>query len=349
MSKTILHAVSLGLALLLASALAGFGETPGSGAWTRKAPMPVGRAEVGVAALDDKVYVVGGTEQAGNGPPRWDSTLNEMYDPVGDVWQERAPLPRGLSHVGLAALGGRLYAIGGFTTIVHMGAQNLVFVFDPAANKWTELPKLSGPRGSVAVAAVGGKLHVFGGRSSEKAMKISKPGDADVFLGLDPPVTTHEVYDPASGKWSAGSPVPGPGRDHMGVAVLDGKIYLFGGRTADVADNIDRHDVYDPAGDVWNTAAPLPRPRSSGAYAVLKNLVIYAGGECKPGGRPSTPNAFDDVTAYEAKTDSWSNLTPLPQARHAFGAATVGGVTYFAGGAPVCGGGALPDLLALQF
>ena len=113
MSKTILHAVSLGLALLLASALAGFGETPGSGASTRKAPMPVGRAEVGVAALDDKVYVVGGTEQAGDGPPRWDSTLNEMYDPVGDVWQERAPLPRGLSHVGLAALGGRLYAIGG--------------------------------------------------------------------------------------------------------------------------------------------------------------------------------------------------------------------------------------------
>lgn len=339
----------LSVGLLLVSALLSFGETLSAGTWTKKASMPVGMAEVGVAALGGKIYVVGGTEQAKNAPPRWDSTLNEMYDPARDVWQKRAPLPRGLSHVGLAVLDSKLYAIGGFTNIVHMGAQDLAFVYDPVANKWVDLPKLSSARGSVAAAAVDGKLHVLGGRSSNKSIKISKAGEPDLFLGLDQPVTTHEIYDPATDKWSPASPIPGPGRDHMGIVVLDGKVHLFGGRTADVADNIDRHDVYDPKSDVWSSAAPLPRPRSSGAYTVLKGLIIYAGGECRPGGRPFTANVYDDVTAYDAKTDRWLNLAPLPQARHAFGAATVGDVAYFAGGAPVCGGGSSSDMLALQF
>jgi N-acetylneuraminic acid mutarotase len=342
-------AASLGVGLLLGSALWSFGETLSAGTWTVKASMPVGMAEVGVAALDGKIYVVGGTEGGKNAPPRWDSTLNEMYDPARDVWQERAPLPRGLTHVGAAAMGGKLYAIGGFTNIVHMGAQNLGFVYDPGANKWTELPRFSTPRGSVAAVAISGKLHIFGGRGSDKAVKISKPNEPDLFLGLDKPVNTHEVYDPTTDEWSLGSPVPGPGRDHMGVVMLDGKVHLFGGRTADVADNIDRHDVYDPQTNIWTTAAPLPRARSSAAYTTLKGFIVYAGGECKPGGQPFTPNAFDDVTAYDVKVDHWISLTPLPHARHAFGAATVDDVAYFAGGAPVCGGGASTDMLALTF
>jgi len=40
-------------------------------------------------------------------------------------------------------------------------------------------------------------------------------------------------------------------------------------------------------------------------------------------------------------------LPALPKARHAFGAATVGNVAYFAGGAPVCGGGAMTEMLSL--
>lgn len=317
------------------------------GTWTPRAPLPVNRAEVGVAALGGKIYVVGGTEQhAANAPPKWDSTLNLMYDPADNQWHEEAPLPRGLTHVGLAALGGRLYAIGGFTNAVHMGAQDVALVYDPKTNAWSELPPLSGTRGSVAAVAVSGKLHIFGGRHPDKVIKVSPPGAPEMFAAFGT-VTTHEIFDPGTGKWTAGSPIPGPGRDHMGIVVLDGKIHLFGGRVADVSDNLDRHDVYDPHSDTWSTAAPLPRPRSAGAYTVLKGRIIYAGGECKPGGAPFSPNAYDDVTAYDPKTDSWSTLTPLPKARHAFGAATVNDVAYFAAGAPVCGGGAMNDMLAL--
>lgn len=331
----------------------------GEAIWTEKAPIPVGMAEVGVAEIDGKVYAVGGTEQEQDRPPVFASTLNMMYDPARDAWQARAPLPIASSHVGVAALDGKLYAIGGFANIVHMEPQDSAFVYDPKTDTWSALPNLSTPRGSVAVAAVGGKIHVFGGRESTQVVKLPPvPGLPELFAGYGT-VTTHEVYDPATQRWSTAAPVPGPARDHVGVAVLEGKVHLFGGRSADFVDNLDRHDVYDPATDTWSSAAPLPRPRSAGAYAALDGLIVYAGGECKPGGEPNPSEAdddataddsgaYDDVTAYDSESDRWASLAPLPGARHAFGAATVGDTAYFVGGAPVCGGGTLTDVLALE-
>ncbi|MBC7578984.1 MAG: hypothetical protein H7312_16740, partial [Tardiphaga sp.] len=95
----------------------------------------VAMAEVGVAELGGKVYVVGGTEQRGKAPPIWNSTLTMMYDPARNAWQHRASLPHGLTHVGVAALGGKLYAIGGFTTPIHMDPQEWAFVYAPATNR----------------------------------------------------------------------------------------------------------------------------------------------------------------------------------------------------------------------
>ena len=318
-----------------------------AGTWTKKAPMPVAMTEVGVGEVDGKIYVIGGTEQRGENPPTGASTLNIMYDPATDRWEERAPLPRALSHLGVTELGGRLYTIGGFTEDVHMYPQSLAFVYDPKIDRWSKLPNISTKRGSVAVTAHGGKIHIFGGRTSERVVKKSFPGMPDMFIGIGT-VTTHEIYDPARNEWSQSEPLPGPPRDHMGIAVLDGEIHVFGGRINDFNDLLTRHDVYNPMTNTWRTASPLAGPRSAGAFTVLNGFIIYAGGECKPGGQPATPNAFEDVSAYDPETDTWTNLAPLPLGRHAFGAASVAGAAYFAGGALVCGGGmSTKELLVL--
>ena len=81
---------------------------------------------------------------------------------------------------------------------------------------------------------------------------------------------------------------------------------------------------------------------------MLDGQVLFAGGECRPKDEPGGGQTFDDVTAYDPKTDRWRTLIPLPSGRHAFGAATVGQVAYFAGGALACGDhGYCADLLAL--
>lgn len=325
------------------------GASAPQGNWTSKAALPQNVGEVGVAALDGNIYVVGGTEEQGEAQPIYNSTQNLRYDPAQDVWEKRAPLPQGLTHVGVAALDGKLYAIGGFANVVHLDPQPVAFVYDPETDTWSKLADISSMRGSVAAAAVDGKLHIFGGRISDEVVKIPLPPGSPEFYEGYGTVTTHQIYDPATGTWSQGAPMPDPGRDHLGIAVLGGKVNLFGGRTRDAVDNLARHDVYDPATDTWSSAAPLPVPRSAGAATVLNGQILYAGGECKRDEAADTEGTFADVTAYNPETDSWSTLTPLPQGRHAFGAATVNGVAYFPGGALFCGGGGgeLTDMLAL--
>lgn len=336
-------------ALLVTSPVSAGREVPAApaGSWTSKADLPAAFSEVSVAVVGGKLYTVGGSEYRPDEAPLIASTAVHRYDPVKDRWESRAPFPVPANHVGIAALGGKLYAVGGFNDVIHIGPQAGLFVYDPATDRWSALAPLPTARGSVAVAAVGGKLHVIGGRLSDKVVEISPPGGPTMKMGLNT-VTAHDVFDPKTGTWSAGPPLPAPPRDHMGVAVLRGKIHIFGGRINDMDDLLDRHDVFDPKTGGWSSAAPLPEKRSAGASVVLKGRILYAGGECKPGGRPGTANTFDAVTAYDPVKDRWTSLKPLPNGgRHGFGAGAIGKTAYFVAGSDMCGGGATADVSAL--
>jgi N-acetylneuraminic acid mutarotase len=306
------------------------------GTWSAASPMPTGTGDSGVAALDGKIYVVGGSSfyphvlpgSTDMGSGTWGSSVNYAYDPATDKWRQLAPLPIGLSHVGVVGFDHKLYAFGGFTSLVHANAQNAALVYDPAANSWQWLPPLGSRRGAVSAAEVGGKIHVFGGRLHDPT-----------------PLNVHEAYDPAMNQWTNKAPMP-LALDHMGIAVIAGKIHIVGGRTAGQTDNVGEHDVYEAATDQWTKAAPMPTARSGGAAVYYQGLLIYAGGECKK----RDPNAgfgggedFDEAEGYEPKTDTWRTLAKLPSARQAFGAATVGSAAYFPGGTLRCGALALTD------
>jgi N-acetylneuraminic acid mutarotase len=314
----------LAAAMVLALVHSARADDSAPGRWRSAVPMPEAMDEIGGAAVGGKLYVIGGQTAHDDHSP-----LVAEYDPAANIWRSRAALPEGLSHPGVTALDGKIYVFGGFLAARHQGARDDAFVYDPKTDGWTTLPKLSSPRGSVAVAALDGKIHVIGGRGLDNAT-----------------VATHQVFDPATQRWSAAAPLPFA-RDHAGIAVLDDKIHVFGGRTKDGGlYSIADHEVYDPRSDRWSKAAPLPAARSSGAYTVLDGRILYAGGECRPKDGPRGGETFDDVTAYDAKTDRWTTLAPLPRARHAFAAATIGDIAYFAAGAPVCGDAYSADLLA---
>jgi hypothetical protein len=342
-------AVAAGGLALVGPALpaAGAGATGGAprvqARWRQRAPMREARAEVGVAAIGGRVYVLGGTVVRGDQDPRYASTLLTSYEPRRDRWTRLAPLPRPLSHVGVAALHGTLYAFGGFTDVVHIDPQPLAFAYDPSRDRWSRLPDMPHELGSVSVAAVGGRLHLVGGRDSRRVVPV--PGTP--FSQGYGTVRTHLVYDPDRRRYATAEPLPGAGRDHAGIAVLRDRIHVVGGRTADVEDNLARHDVYDVRTRRWHAAAPLPRARSAGAAVVLDGRMVYAGGECTPATDSDPGSTYEDVTAYDPRTGRWNTLAPLPQARHAVGAAAVGGRAYVIGGAVSCGGGASTDTLEL--
>jgi N-acetylneuraminic acid mutarotase len=134
-------------------------------------------------------------------------------------------------------------------------------------------------------------------------------------------------------------------RDHAGIWVVDGKVHIFGGRTAGSDSSVALHEIYDPKTDKWSAAAPMPTGRSSSAFAEYRGLLFFAGGECKTTNTARV--TFDENEAYDPKSDKWRKLAALPTGRHGFAAASVGNTLYFLGGSTECGsGGRLNDNLA---
>lgn len=285
-----------------------------AGVWTTKAALPAAHSEVGVATVNGKIYIVGGTVDIGT----MALPLNEEYDPASNRARERAPLPQPLSHVGLVGLNGKIYVVGGFSDLQadHTGAVSSLFVYDPATDAWRTLAPMKEPRGSVGATVANGKIYAIGGR------------------GLDlKTVATNEVYDPATNRWAELAPLP-QARDHLAAVTVDNKIHVIGGRFGSSRDLTGLHDVYDPTTDAWSPAPPLPTARSSVAAAVYRGLIVVDGGECNNGA------IFNQNEGYDVKTQRWITLTSMPTGLHGFGGAVVGSTLYFIGGANECGGGA---------
>ena len=85
---------------------------PATNTWATKAAMPSARHNILAAALNDKVYAIGGwTSGPGNV-----LTINEEYDPVSDSWVTKAPMLTART-AGGAATEDKIYVMGGFGNI----------------------------------------------------------------------------------------------------------------------------------------------------------------------------------------------------------------------------------------
>ena len=83
---------------------------PAADRWTVRASVPTPRDHLAVAALDGKLYAVGGRR---NGNYGQNLGVNEAYDPATDRWQARAEMPTARSGIAAAVLDGRMFVFGG--------------------------------------------------------------------------------------------------------------------------------------------------------------------------------------------------------------------------------------------
>ena len=164
-----------------------------------------------------------------------------------------------------------------------------------------------------------GKIHYLGGKSG----------------GVD--VAEHDVYDPATKTWVTAAPMP-TARDHAAGAVVDGRIYIAGGRPHDLT----LVQAYDPGANRWTTLPPLPLGRSAVAGASFDHRFVVLGGE-----HPAEQSVDSEVDAYDPGTRRWSRLPDLPSGRQGIGAAVVGDTLYLPGGGPTGGGSRQSDTLLL--
>jgi len=88
----------------------------------------------------------------------------------------------------------------------------------------------------------------------------------------------------------------------MDANVVNGKIYLIGGKQARAAPSLGRNEVYDPATDSWTKKTPIPTGVSSYASAVVDKKIYIIGG-------------IEGITLnqiYDIETDTWSNGVSIP-------------------------------------
>lgn len=313
---------AIGAALMAAAATA---QTGALGAWSTGVQLPIPRSEVAVAAVGTTIYVIGGYAAAGPHPTALDATgkvdvdqpLVQAFSLATGRWSDRAPLPRGLNHVGVTAFNGKIYAFGGFDQQNRDPVAD-ANVYDPAADAWTALPPVPSARGSIGVAVLDGKIHLVGGR--------------DVHS-----VGMHDVFDPVTNRYTSAAPLP-VGRDHLGLVAYGGKLYAVAGRIDDFDHNTSFVDAYDPATNRWTSRAPMPSQRSGMAVVVFHDRILAIGGE-RGGG------TFTNNEAYDPQTNAWSVLTPLPEGRHGTGAVVIGDTLYLPAGGPVNGGSRQSDTL----
>jgi N-acetylneuraminic acid mutarotase len=262
--------------------------------WTKKASMPRPAHHSALASFNGKIYVSGGfvPPQNTNVPlgGAW-QPIDDVweYDPVADSWRSLAPMPTKRGAAVAAEVGGKIYVIGGVTTV------------DGSNESWT----LSN---GAAVTTTPSTIPQF-----------------FTFFGPTQVLSINQVYDPATNKWESRKPMSVP-RNHIFAGAINGKIYVIGGRTGSAfimtATNTNVVEEYDPATDTWSGPLQrMPTARSGGGYGTDGRRIYCAGGEVTTS---QLNGAFRAVEAYEPATNTWTILPSMPIPRHGVAGAVIG-------------------------
>jgi N-acetylneuraminic acid mutarotase len=328
--------------------------------WKKGAPFPEPDEELYGVAANGKLYVFGGWE---GGKARG---VAYEYNPATTKWTKKTSMPRPAHHAALAAANGKIYVMGGFVppkdAPVPVGGAwepiDNAWEYDPAADSWKALAPLPGKRGSAIAAEVGGKIYVIGGATTVDGSK----DPFFTFLGPAQVLGTNDMYDPATNKWESREPMSVP-RNHAFSGVVNGKIYVIGGRTGHgfimAATNTNVVEEYNPVSNTWSAPKErMPTARSGGASGTDGRMIYVAGGEVTT---KELVAAFRAVDAYDPVTNSWIALPPMPMPRHGIAGAVIGNRFHLVSGMMQSAGAmafldptlsthtAMHDILELQF
>ena len=309
-------------AIALALASAAFGAE-----WQSVHPegQPRERHECAFVESSGKLYLIGG---------RGEKPVN-VYDPYTNRWSDAARPPIEIHHFQPVALGGKIYVMGALTgKYPHETPIENVLIFDAAANRWSEGPAIPKDRRRGAAGAVAylGNIYMVAGIQDGH---------------WDGHVKWFDVFDPKTGEWSLLPDAPRP-RDHFQAAVVDGKVYVAGGRLSSAKTgetfklSVGEVDIFDFASSKWSTAAAkIPTERAGSFSVAWKGRVLVLGGESG-----EQKEAHAEVEAFDPKTGRWESLPEMREGRHGTGVAVAKGKLWVAAGSANRGGG--PELTTLE-
>jgi N-acetylneuraminic acid mutarotase len=284
----------------------------------------------------------------------------------GDSWSVLASMPTARSGLGVIAIDGKIYAIGGYNGS-YVAVNEM---YDPEADTWITMNPMPTPRSNFGVCVYHDMIYVFGG------IFRTNYGDQSGYTNVT------EIYDPATDTWSTGASEPTSGRAHLCANVVGDSIYLVSGTSyillpPSFHQSSTTNLVYSPSNDSWSTKTSIPTDTAYYSSTVVDNQIYFIGGkfvknncpqiyepetdtwtygtgivtaiysavagatsgEMAPtriyilGGTYNASNTAGNLTyVYDPETDIWATGTPMPTPRYGLGVAVVTDELYVIGG-----------------
>lgn len=345
---------------------------PAARAWVELPAMPAGRSSHGAALVGDQAYVVGGWDLAGRmgraSRFHLETWVLDLARPESG-WRALAT-PFARRGLGVASAAGRVIAVGGMDEEGEPSQR--LDVLDAATGEWSRGPDL--PEDGFGTAAVGLADEFFASGPSGRIWSW-RIGTADWIerARLQFPRRFHQLValDDGSclalggtsggehvralervslrggrdlaritGRWTTSA--PGRARNRQALALIDDRIYLFGGNSSTGQHDFEPENFLgegwklDLRSLAWSPCAALPVQRQSLQTAVpAADSLWVVGGFGHDGERLTT---FADAFIYEASSDRWSPAPGLGRGRsqfallsHAEALWVLGGLDYAAG------------------
>jgi N-acetylneuraminic acid mutarotase len=238
---------------------------PSANTWVNQADMLTSRGSLASEVMGGKIYIMGGSPGAAFPP----IAAVEVYDPTMDSWSKLSDMLEAVDGATASQVDGKIFVIGG--TQYNSLTQERISIssveeYDPKTNTWTKKTEMPTARYALSSCVINGKIYVIGGMIS-------------TFQMVTPAFATQavEVYDPRTDTWTKKADMPAP-REGAAVAVLNRKIYVFGGTDTDEGFATSTIFEYDPNSDAWTTRTDMPFNRLALSASVVNGKVYIFGG-----------------------------------------------------------------------
>jgi len=231
------------------------------------------------------------------------------FRPAGESFEELAPMPRRLNHIGVVAYRGDVYVAGGYGRTLDTHTSRSFFRYHTAENRWTRLPDMPEGKAAMAAGVVGHRMVVAGGARDNT------------------PLASTFAYDFDSGRWSR-LPDMGSHREHVGAAVLDGRLYVLGGRASHSL-AVDTAERYNARAGRWEELPPMPVGTGGLGAAALDGRVYAVGG-----GNDAAGTVTGAVQEFDPRRGGWKLLNGMRTPRHGQEVASTDNTIWAIGGSP---------------